>query len=313
MIGFVGRRVLRVLTVVLALVVAGFLLVRLIPGDPARAVLGPSATPEQVETVRAQLGLDQPLLAQFADYTGGLLTGDLGQSFETQQPVAEIIAASLPVTVTVAVEATLLVLVVSLLAGMYVAVRARSGRGRTEFTFLVATSVAGAFPEYVAGTALVLVFAVWLDWLPVAGVQGPSSYVLPVLAVAIGPAATLARIVRRETATVLESDYLRTARAKRLPVRRLYLRHALPNVMTGTLTYSGLLLVGLLGGTVVAESVFNLPGTGRVIVEAVLSRDYPVVQAALLAVGLMAVLVTLFVDLAIGVSDPRSALREAHR
>jgi peptide/nickel transport system permease protein len=311
--GFIGRRLLRVVTVIIALVVAGFMLVRLIPGDPARAVLGPSATPEQVTAVRAQLGLDDPLWIQFVDYSRGLLTGDLGESFESQQPVAGIITESLPVTVTVAVEATILVLVVSLVVGMGIAILARNGRGRVEFGFLLATSVAGGLPEYVAGTLLVLVFAISLDWLPVAGVQGPLSFVLPVLAVSIGPAATLARIVRREMATVLESDYLRTARAKRLPAGRMYLRHALPNVMTGTLTYSGLLLVGLLGGTVVAESVFNLPGTGRVIVQAVLSRDYPVIQAALLAIGLMAVLVTLVVDIAIRLADPRSGPLEAHR
>lgn len=310
-LGFALERLAGLLGVIAALVVAAFALVRLIPGDPARAVLGASATSEKVEQVRSELGLDRPIGAQFTAHVEGLLRGDLGESFGAPRSVSSILSSALPVTITVAVLATLLVLVVSVALGMTVAVACRNGRARLDGAFLTATALAGGFPEYVMGTVLVLVFAIQLGWLPVAGITAAGWFILPVIAVSVGPIATLSRIVRREMSTVLEADYMRTARAKRVSSFRLYVRHALPNVLTSTLTYSGLLLIGLLGGAVVIENVFNLPGVGRTFVEAVRDRDYPVVQGCVLALGVMAVVVTLVIDIVIGLMDPRARQRKA--
>ncbi|QBI56684.1 ABC transporter permease [Streptomonospora litoralis] len=304
---FLMRRLGGVAVVLAVLVVATFLLVQLVPGDPARQVAGPDATPRQIAAVEQRLGLDRPPLERFTSYVGGLVTGDLGTSFRTGQPVLEVIAGRLPFTAQLALLAVLAVLVIAVPLGMAVAVACRGGRRRRLDTlFSTATSVFGSTPEYIVGTALVLVFAVWLGWLPAAGAATVPSLLLPIAAVALPPACHLSRIVRREAAVVLEQDYMRTARGKRLGGWALYVRHALPNLLTSALTLGGLLLAGLLGGTVIVESVFAWPGLGTLVVQAILNRDYPVIQGIVLVIGLLATLVNLFVDVCLGVLDPRS-------
>ncbi|ADB50733.1 ABC transporter permease [Conexibacter woesei] len=304
--GFVVRRLAGVACVLASLVVVTFLMVHLIPGDPARNIAGINATPEQVTYIQQQLRLDEPLPAQFADYVGALAGGSFGESFETGEPVADVLGARLALTAELALLAVLVVLFAGVGLGLLVAVACRSGRGWLDTAFTVATSIGGSVPEYVAGTLLVFVFAVTLGLFPAAGADTASGLVLPVIAISIGPTATLARIARREVATVLEQDYMRTARGKRISARRLYLRHALPNILTSTLTYGGLLLAGLLGGTVVVENIFGLPGIGSRLVEAVELRDYPVIQGTVLLLGAMACTVTLLVDVALAAIDPRS-------
>jgi peptide/nickel transport system permease protein len=188
---------------------------------------------------------------------------------------------------------------------MTVAVLCRSGRRWLDGGFQALTSIGASFPEYVAGTLLVLVFAIALGLFPPGGADAASSIVLPVIAVGLAPTCTLARIVRRETATVLELDYMRAARSKRLPPMRLYARHALPNLMTATLSYAGVLLAGLLSGTIIAESVFAWPGLGSRVVHAVTVRDYPVIQGSVIVLGLVAVIATVLVDGLLGSLDPR--------
>lgn len=304
-LGAVLRKAAGVACVVAGLVVVSFLLVRLIPGDPARSVVGTQATADQVAVVRDQLGLDGSLPRQFGDYVGRLARGDLGTSFETGEPVRTVIQDALPYTLVLALLATVLALVAGIALGMTVAVLCRGGRPRLDATFQAVTSVGASFPEYVAGTLLVLVFAIWLGLLPPGGTDSLDTIVLPVIAVGLAPSCTLARIVRRETATVLELDYMRAARSKHLPPLRLYMRHALPNLMTATLSYAGLLLAGLLSGTIIAESVFAWPGLGSRVVDAVAARDYPVIQGAVIVLGLVAVLATLLVDGLLGALDPR--------
>jgi peptide/nickel transport system permease protein len=170
--------------------------------------------------------------------------------------------------------------------------------------------VIGALPEYLAGTFLAFVFAVWLRLLPVAGDAGWSSLVLPALAIALRPSAVLARIVRVETLNVLAQDYMRTARSKRLPVRLIYLRHTLPNVTTAALSIGGLLFAGLIGGAVVVENVFARPGLGTALVSAVMNRDYPVIQGLILMIGVAVAFVNLMVDVLQGILDPRSLTRQ---
>lgn len=306
------RRLVRFAVSLVVLVLASFAMIHLIPGDPVRASLGPAAPIELVEARTAALGLDQPILTQLTTYVSGLLSGDMGTSFLTGEPVSEVIAARLPNTLALALLATVLALLAAIPLGMWAAVRTENGRNRgTEATFGSATSTVVAVPEFLYAIALVTVFAIGLQAFPPAGKAGPESYVLPVLALAIGPIGMIARIARVETLRVLGTDYVRLARAKRLPAGRLHLRHVLPNTLTATLTLGGLLLSSLIAGSVLVEYVFAWPGLGMKIVEAITQKDYPVAQGVILVYGAIVLLVNLLVDVVLSMSDPTSAIKES--
>ncbi|MEV4839970.1 ABC transporter permease [Nonomuraea sp. NPDC049486] len=306
------RRLVRFAVSLAVLVLAAFAMIHLIPGDPVRASLGPAAPVELVETRRAALGLDLPPHEQLAAYVSGLVTGDMGTSFLTGEPVTAVIAARLPNTLALALLATVVALLAAVPLGMWAAVRTENGRNRgTEATFGSVTSAVVAIPEFLYAIALVAVFAIGLGLLPPAGKAGPESYLLPVLALALGPAAMIARIARVETLRVLGTDYVRLARAKRLPAARLHLRHVLPNTLTATLTLGGLLLGSLIAGSVLVEYVFAWPGLGGKIVEAITQKDYPVAQGVILVYGAIVLLVNLLVDVVLGVLDPTSAIKES--
>ncbi|MFD6433751.1 ABC transporter permease [Streptomyces venezuelae] len=306
---FLVRHLLRFAVSLCVLVVASFAMIHLIPGDPLRQMLGPTAPKELVDQRRAELGLGDPLPVQFAHYVQHLAQGDLGTSFFSSQPVGDIIAQGLPHTLSLAVLATLVALLVAVPLGMWGALRTHKGRRPgTEAAFTALTGAAVAIPEYLYGLALLLVFALGSGLLPPAGLTGPSSYLLPVTALSIGPAAMLARLARVETLRELDSDYMRLAHAKRLPPLRLYARHLLPNTLTATLTMGGLLLGGLITGSVLVENVFAWPGLGQRTVEAITQKDYPVAQAMVLVYGALVLAVNFLVDLILGVLDPKSAL-----
>jgi peptide/nickel transport system permease protein len=310
--GLLLRRAGSLGIVLAALVFASFLIVRLIPGDPARAIAGLDASQEDVQRIRVALGLDKPLLVQFVSYARRALRLDFGHSFVTNEPVTKLISDRLPKTVQLAAAALLLVMLLSVPLGMAAGAFTTEGRHRrAEVVFAAATSVGGALPEFLASTFLAFLFAVWLRWLPVAGSDERAAIVLPAVAISLRPIAVLARIVRVETLNVLAQDYIRTARSKRLPDRLLYLRHALPNVLTAALTIGGLLFTGLLGGAVIVENVFAWPGLGTAVVDAVLSRDYPVIQGVILMLGAAVVFVNTLVDVLLGLVDPRSVIRSA--
>ncbi|RSS56743.1 ABC transporter permease [Streptomyces sp. WAC01280] len=300
---FLVRRLVGLVAVAVTLVVGTFLMVQLIPGDPARVVAGADATPADVELARHELGLDRTLLSQFGTYASGLLRGDLGTAFQTKESVAEIIGSRLPFTAEIAFLSVLVVLVLAVPIGLAVAAR---GSRRTDGAFTFVTGLVGATPEYIIGTLLVLGFAIRLGWLPAAGAETVTSMVLPIAALVLPGTCVMARIVRGEAAHVLAQDYMRTARGRRLPPLRLYARHALPNLLTATLTLGGLILAGLLGGTVVVETVFAWPGIGQRVVEALLVRDYPVIQGCVLVLGLLAALLNLLVDVVLALLDPRT-------
>jgi peptide/nickel transport system permease protein len=195
--------------------------------------------------------------------------------------------------------------------GMVAAILTRDGRGRlTNVAFTTTTGFFATIPEFVLGVALVYVFGVSLGWLPVAYQSGAAAYVLPIAALSIGSIAALARIVRAETLAVLGEDYMRTARSKRLPARLVYLRHVLPNMLTSTLTLGGLLLAGLVGGTVLVENVFAWPGLGTTIVRSVVEQDYALAQAVILLLGAAVLVCNLVVDLMLGFIDPRSTIHD---
>jgi peptide/nickel transport system permease protein len=309
---FVARRLGRLAVSLLLLVSASFAMIHLVPGDPVRAALGLTAPADLVEARRHSLGLDRPIWQQYAHYLRGLASGDLGRSTGSDLPVAQVIGDRLPETAKLAVLAFGVVMLVSIPLGVGMAVLTQGGRRRgTELGFTAVTGVFAVVPEFLVAVGLVVVFAVGLKLLPVAGRAGPVSYVLPVLALAAGPTAALARIVRVEALTVLATDYMRTARAKRLPPRLLYLRHALPNLLTSALTIGGLLLTGLIAGSVLVETVFAWPGLGATIVQSILAKDYPLVQGIVLVYGTAVLLVNLLVDVVLGMLDPRSTIRES--
>ncbi|MGH3387293.1 MAG: ABC transporter permease [Actinomadura sp.] len=311
-LGFGSRRLGRFLVSLWVLVTAAFLMIHLVPGDPARAALGLTAPADVVAARREALGLNDPLWVQYRHYLQGLFTGDLGSSMRSGQPVSQVIGDRLPATVELAVLAFLLVLVVAVTVGVTMAVLTRGGRRRGgELAFATTCVVLAAIPEFLLAVALVYVFAVNLGWFPVAGDDGPVSFMLPVVALAVGPAAVMARIVRVEMLSVLGNDYIRTARAKRLRPRSIYTRHALPNALTATLTVAGLILTSLVAGTVLVENVFAWPGLGTEIVQSILERDYPMVQGIVLVYGAGVLLVNLVVDVVLAVLDPRSTIREA--
>ncbi|PRI12670.1 peptide ABC transporter permease [Leucobacter massiliensis] len=289
------------------LVVGVFLIVPLIPGDPAVAMLGSNATPEAIAALRERLGLDQPLWLQFLDFVGGLFRGELGTSFRYGVPVTEIIGTKLPYTALLALGSIAVVILVAIPLGMTVGVLTRGGRrGALSTVFGAVAGFLASFPAYVAGTLLVIVFAIGLRVLPAGGVDSPGFWVLPIAALALGPTFAVARVVRQETYTVLQQDFMRTARGKRLGAIRLYVVHALPNLMTSTLTLTGLILAGLIGGTVIIESVFSYPGLGLEVVQSIIYKDYPTIQGIILVIGALAILINLLIDVVLGVIDPRT-------
>jgi peptide/nickel transport system permease protein len=308
---FVGRRTLRLLLSLGVVLTASFAMVRLVPGDPVRASLGVDAAPDLVAARRHALGLDAPFWSQYGTYVRGLLHGDLGTSLVTGTPVAELVRTRLPATLEIAGLAFAATLAVALPGGMLAAVRTRDGRRpRTELAFTAVTAALAGVPDFVLAAGLTALLAVGLRLLPVAGAAGAESFVLPVLALSLAPTAVLLRIVRVEALKVLDEDYLRTARSKRLSPARCYLRHAAPNTATAALTVAGSLLPALIAGTVLVEKVFDWPGIGSALAQSVLAQDYPVIQAMVLVLGSTLLLTGLLVDVLLAAVDPRSAIRE---
>jgi len=307
---FAIRRLSRLVASVWVLVSVSFFMIHLIPGDPVRQALGKYASTQLVNRQRAALGLDDPLPTQYARYIVDLVHGDFGRSIITQRPVAGEMAERLPATLQIALLAFVVIVLISVPVGVFVAALTRGGRrGRLELGFASTSVLLAAIPDFLLAVGLVYVFSVRLQWFPIAGRTDAASYVLPIISLSLGSAAILVRIVRVETLSVLGEDFIRTARAKRLPARSIYLRHALPNALTATLTFGGLLLTGLVAGTVLVENVFAWPGLGTVIVSSIQSHDYPVVQAVVLIYGLMVLAVNLLVDVLLAVIDPRSTIK----
>jgi len=306
---FLVRRAMRLAVSLAVLITLAFAMIHLIPGDPVRTALGPKAPQSLVAQRRHDLWLDRSLWDQYVHYLHGLVTGDLGTSISSNLPVSDIISARLPSTAELAGIAFLVIMLLSVPIGMVAAVLTRDGRRRgTGLGFTTVTGLLATVPEFLLGVGLVVLFGVTLRWFPVGGKGGPESYVLPVAALSLGSIAALARIVRAETLNVLGQEYVRTALSKELPARLLYLRHVLPNMLTATLTLGGLLLAGLIGGTVLVENVFAWPGLGTIVVNSVGTQDYPVAQAIVLMLGATVLVINAVVDLVLGFLDPRSTI-----
>jgi peptide/nickel transport system permease protein len=308
---YFARRFVRLLVSLVVLLTIAFAMIHLVPGDPVRASLGATAPAQLVEQRRAQLGLDKPLWQQYADYVGRAVHGDFGTSLTSGEPVTEIVRTRLPTTLKLAGLAFLVAVLIGVPLGVLSAALTRDGRRRYgELAFTTATGAFASIPSFLLAVALIYLLAIRWRIFPVAGDSGASSYVLPIAALAIGPAAALARIVRVEGLKVLEADYIRTARGKRLPARLIYLRHGLPNMLTATLTISGLLLGGLIAGTVLIETVFAWTGLGATLINSVTAKDYPSVQAVALVFGFFILLINFVVDMLLAVINPQSTILE---
>jgi peptide/nickel transport system permease protein len=310
MAAFLIRRLLSLVPVLLVVAVVVFMLLRWVPGDPAAVIAGESATAEQVAALRQRMGLDQPVTTQFAIWLGQVLRGDFGESYYFRKPVLELITQRMEPTLALGAFALMLAVVVAVPMGVVAAFSQGSWLDRA----VMAASVLGfSTPVFVVGYALMYLFAVELEWLPVQGYARLSEGLWPFLERLLLPGVTLAlvyvalvaRITRTSVLEVLGEDHVRTARAKGLTEREVLVHHALRNAAVPVLTVIGIGLAVLIGGAVVTESVFAIPGLGRLTVEAVLSRDFPVIQALILLFSLGYVLVNLLIDIGYAFLDPR--------
>lgn len=295
-------RLLAVLAVLWGVVTLVFLLIHLVPGDPVEAMLGESARPADREALRAALKLDQPVLVQYADYIGGLAQGDLGESISKRRAVSELILERLPATLVLAAAAMLVAVMVAFPLGILAAWRRGS---HWDHGASVVAVLGVALPNFALGPLLVLMFALGIGWFPVSGFESPSAIVLPAVTLGTGLAAVLSRMLRSSLLEVMQEDYLRTARAKGLGDVQAITRHGLRNALLPVLTLLGVQLGALLGGAVVTETVFDWPGIGRLTIEAIEGRDYPLVQGCVLFIALIYVTVNLLTDRLYRLVDPR--------
>ncbi len=301
MFQYLLKRLAGLLPTLLIVAVFVFFFVHLLPGDPARLAAGAEADPETVELVRRDLGLDKPLLEQFQRFVGGALQGDFGHSIRTKRPVIDEIADRFPYTL----KLTLAAMGWSVLFGLVIGVMAAVKRNRWQDRLGMTLAVSGiSFPSFALGLLLMMVFAVGLGWLPTVGADSWRHYVLPSLTLGAGVAAVMARFTRSSFVDILHEDYIRTARAKGVSEAGVVLKHGLRNALIPVVTMMGLQFGFLLGGSIVVEKVFNWPGMGRLLVDAVEMRDYPVIQAEVLLFSLQFILINLIVDLLYGLINP---------
>ncbi len=299
---YITKRLLLSVPVILGVAFMVFAMVRVLPGDPARIIAGEAATQEIVEGIRKDMGLDQPLLRQFATFAMSVLRGDFGRSVRSKAPVGGEIAARLPNTIRLATAGLGIAVLVGVSAGVISAIRPYS----LIDTAVMLVALAGlSMPVFWSGLMLILVFAVWLKWLPAVGTGGIEHLVLPAVTLGMSTAAIIARMSRSSMLEVLRSDYIRTARAKGLAEAAVVNRHAFRNALIPVITVVGLQMGTLLSGAVLTETVFAWPGIGRLLVEGILARDYPIVQASVLVVAMAFVMVNLTVDVLYAVVDPR--------
>lgn len=310
MLGYLIRRILAAVPVLGIVALVVFLILRLTPGDPAAIIAGDTATPEQLDRIRASLGLSEPIYIQFVTWIGRLLHGDLGVSLISNVPVGDMIGQRLEPTISVALTTMVLSILVAVPLGVLAAWKHRSLIDRG----VMALSVLGfSVPVFVIGYVLIQVFAIDLRWLPVQGFRsiargfGPflERIILPTIALSFIYVALIARITRAAMLDVLNEDYVRTARAKGLAEVAVLLNHALRNAAVPVITVIGTGFALLISGVVVTETVFNLPGIGRLTVDAVLARDYPVIQGVILVTSALYVAVNLLIDIAYTLFDPR--------
>ncbi|MCF6345763.1 MAG: ABC transporter permease [Thiomicrorhabdus sp.] len=279
-----------------------FFLIHLVPGDPVAVMLGDWASPADETALREQLGLHLPIYTQYWNYITGIFQLDLGESLFFQQPVSELIAERFPMTLQLALMALIIAALISFPLGLWAALRAGKWPDHLSMTVsLIGVSI----PNFWLGPMLILLFSLGLAWLPVSGAEQPFAWVLPAITLGTALAAILARMLRASLLEVLHEDYIRTAKAKGLPARLVYGKHALLNALLPVVTILGLQLGTLLGGAVITEVVFDWPGLGQLLVESIQRRDYPVVQGCILVISVAYITINALTELAYGWLDPR--------
>lgn len=299
---FLIKRLMRFLIVIFGVLLLTFLLIHLVPGDPVEVMLGESASSADRESLRAELGLNQPLLQQFGTYLDRLAHGDFGHSIHTKASITDLITIRYPATLKLALLALLIGLAAGIPLGIYSALKA--GHWQDVMVTIISVRLS-AMPAFWLGPVLMLLFAVWLGWLPVSGMESNTSIILPAATLGFGLSAILTRMTRTSLLEVLNDDYIRTARAKGLPERVVILRHAMRAALLPIITIVGLQMGSLLAGAVITETIFSWDGIGRLLVESIEKRDYPVTQACVLVVALSYVAVNLLTDILYRLVDPR--------
>ncbi len=312
MLKYIIRRILLMIPILLGVSLVTFIIVRSIPGDPVRVLLGADArsTPEQIENIRRAYGLDQSLPVQYIRWLGHVLTGDLGNSLRTGRPLTQELGMRLPVTAQLTAFAAILGMVPAVFFGVVAALR-RNTKADWLTTLIALAGI--SLPNFFLATLLVLVFSFHLRWLPNVGYQPFTDapldnlklMILPSLSLALPFMAVIMRFTRSSVLEVMGQEYVRVARAKGLAQRKVIFRHVLPNAGIPVLTIAGIQVASLLGGTVIVEQIFALPGVGRYIYEAISNRDYPVVQSVTLVMATIFVFVSLVVDVLYAALDPR--------
>ena len=302
MLGFITRRVLLTLPVLLGVATLVFSLIHLVPGDPVQAMLGEAAAEEDIAALRARLGLDRPLLEQYGTFLSGAVGGDFGTSLRTGEPVIDAIVGRLPATLELAIAAMLVAVGVSIPLGILAAVR----RGTLVDHAATALALTGvSIPNFWLGPLLAIVFAVELGWLPVSGRGTLAHLVLPAITLGTALAAILARMTRAALIEELRKPYVQAARARGASRTRAVLCHALPNSLIPVVTLIGLQCGAVLSGAVITETIFAWPGIGRLLIQSIGFRDYPMVQGCVLLIAVIYVGVNLAIDLVYGLLDPR--------
>ena len=306
MLDYLIRRLAGTIPVLLAVTIFVFLFVHMLPGDPARLVAGPDATARDIAAVRADMGLDKPLVVQYLRYLGHTLELNLGRSIKTRQTVAELVGERFMPTMLLTIFAMLWSVIVGVAIGVLSGVR----RGRWQDQVSMVAAISGlSFPGFWLGLLLIDLFAVRLGWLPTGGYGDWRSFVLPSFTLGVAVAAVMARFTRSAFVEVTAEDYVRTARAKGVAERIVVWKHTLRNALIPVITLTGLQFGFLLGGAIVVETVFSWPGLGRLLVDSVSYRDYPVIQAEILLFSFEFVLINLIVDLLYGLVNPEIRLR----
>lgn len=309
MIAMIVRRFFQLIFLLFGITFLVFSSMYLAPGDPASMIGGPTATESDLEAIRDDLGLNDPFLTQYGRYIANLAQGDLGFSYQTRQPVAEAIAIRFPNTLKLAIASMIIAIIIGIFAGLISALKHNSWLDVTSTTFALGGI---SIPNFWLGSILILIFSVNLQWLPVAGLSDPwwtaegiKQLILPAITLGTGSAAMIARMVRSSMLEVVRADYVRTARAKGVKERSVIWIHTLKNAMIPVITVIGLNFGALLGGTIITEKVFAINGVGRLMIDAIAARDFPMVQGSVLLVATLFVLVNLIVDIVYTYIDPR--------
>lgn len=306
MLKFLIRRILTLLVTLFVLSIMGFMIPYVGGGDPVRKILrarvnDPAMDPAQVEALAREIGLDRPIYVQYLDWLRNAVTGDFGFSFTSMTPVRELVVPALGVSMTLALASLLLALVVALPLGIWAAT-ARGGKVDNAVTFISQSSVSA--PEYWVGPVVVLVFARYLGWLPSGGWDGASYIILPAVALALRPFGYFTQVTRASMSDVLGSPYMTAARSRGLSLPRTLVRHGVRNSLPPVMTLFSLWFAGVLGGSVVIEVIFNIPGMGRLLYNSVINNDVPVIQGGLMLIVALAVLINTVTDLLYGVLNP---------